>query len=315
MRVLFAALASPGHTLPMVPLAVAAQAAGHEVVFAVGEEMHPRLAGYGLAAFRPADVFFEIYAEDLLPELEYRRPDLVVHGWGVPGAAEAARLAGIPGLWHGFGRLFPDGIGLVRPTGSGRPHLDICPPSLQDKEFLAGEATIPVRAFTVAPSTPDPGLLYVTLGTAFGTAELLRTIVAGLAPAFARIVVAAGRVPVGALAGLPANVTVESWVDQESILGRAQAVVHHGGSGTTLGALAAGVPQLILPQGADQFANAEAVFTAGAALRLTEVTPTTIREYAEQLDECRPAAAALAREMAAMPSPAQVAEQLADHVN
>ncbi|WP_027346307.1 glycosyltransferase [Hamadaea tsunoensis] len=315
MRVLFAALASPGHTLPMVPLALAVQAAGHDVEFAVGEAVHPRLRTFGLAAFRPADVFYEIYAEDLRPDLENRRPDLVVHGWGVPGAAEAAQQVGIRGVWHGFGRLFPDGIGLVRPTGTGRPHLDICPPSLQDKDFLATEATIPMRPGTRTPSTPDPGLVYLTLGTAFGSPDLLRTAIAGLAPAYRRVVVAAGRVTPAALGPLPANVTVETWVDQDAVLARAAAVVHHGGSGTTLGALAAGVPQLVLPQGADQFANAEAVFTAGAALRLTAFDAGTIREYAAQLDGCRPAAAALAREIAEMPAPARVAERLADDVS
>ena len=114
MRVLFASLASAGHTYPMVPLAIAAREAGHEVHFAVGEEVHAPLAANGLRPFRPADTFYEMYAEDLEPELARLRPDLVVHGWGVPGAAIAARRAGIPGLWHGFGRLFPDGIGFER---------------------------------------------------------------------------------------------------------------------------------------------------------------------------------------------------------
>ena len=42
-------------------------------------------------------------------------------------------------------------------------------------------------------------------------------------------------------------------------------VVHHGGSGTMLGALAHGLPQLRRPQGADQFLNAEALLPTGAA--------------------------------------------------
>src|SRR5689334_14121334 len=124
MRVLFAALGSAGHTYPLIPLAVAAREAGHDVHFAAGEQVHPSLASAGLNPFRPADAFYEIYAEDLAPELDRLRPDLVVHEWGLPGAAVAADRAGIPGLWHGFGRMFPDGIGLERPT-LARPHLDI----------------------------------------------------------------------------------------------------------------------------------------------------------------------------------------------
>ncbi|HYZ35917.1 MAG TPA: nucleotide disphospho-sugar-binding domain-containing protein, partial [Pseudonocardiaceae bacterium] len=45
-------------------------------------------------------------------------------------------------------------------------------------------------------------------------------------------------------------------------------VVSHGGAGIMLNALAHGLPQLILPQGADQFSNAAARQSAGAALAL-----------------------------------------------
>jgi UDP:flavonoid glycosyltransferase YjiC (YdhE family) len=52
------------------------------------------------------------------------------------------------------------------------------------------------------------------------------------------------------------------------LLPRCDAVITHGGSGTTLGALAFGVPLLLLPQGADQYANAERIVGAGAGLQL-----------------------------------------------
>src|SRR6187431_1980172 len=134
MRVLFASLGAVGHTYPLIPLAVAAREAGHEVHFAAGLEVHDALAANGLRPFRPADAFYEFYAEDLEPELDRLKPDLVVHEWGLPGAAIAAQRSGIPSIWHGFGRLYPDGIGLEPPTGDA-PHVDICPPSLQDKDF------------------------------------------------------------------------------------------------------------------------------------------------------------------------------------
>jgi len=85
MRVLFASLASVGHTYPLIPLAIAVRDAGHEVHFAAGEQVHGPLASNGLRPFRPADSFYEIYAEDLEPELARLRPDLVVHEWGLPG--------------------------------------------------------------------------------------------------------------------------------------------------------------------------------------------------------------------------------------
>ncbi|MEU5959777.1 glycosyltransferase [Micromonospora parva] len=334
MRVLFASLASVGHTYPLIPLAIAARDAGHEVHFAAGTEVHAPLAALGLRPFRPGDAFYEVYAEDLAPELARLRPDLVVHEWGLPGAAVAAHRAGIPGLWHGFGRMFPEGIGLELPTRNaevvGRPHLDIWPPSLQDRDFLATERRIELRP--VAFSTPAPlpervsrrtsrPLIYLTLGTAFGTPELLRTVVAGLAALDAQVVVAAGRVPVEQLGEIPDQVSVHRWVSQAELLPMVDVVVHHGGSGTTLGALAAGVPQVLLPQGADQFANAEVLAAAGLGLRLLpgELDAAAVAEQVHRLLPLhgtaapRDAARAVAEEIAAMPSPAAVAQLLPEY--
>ena len=42
-------------------------------------------------------------------------------------------------------------------------------------------------------------------------------------------------------------------------------VVHHGGSGTVLGALVNGVPQVLTPKGADQFLNGDIIARAGLA--------------------------------------------------
>ncbi|MGQ5262289.1 glycosyltransferase [Micromonospora sp. ZYX-F-536] len=334
MRVLFASLASVGHTYPLIPLAVAAREAGHEVHFAAGAEVHPPLAANGLRPFRPGDAFYEVYAEDLEPELARLRPDLVVHEWGLPGAAIAAQRAGVPGVWHGFGRMFPDGIGLELPTRNpevaGRPHLDICPPSLQDRDFLATERRIELRPVPFStPAEPSTGtgrrtsrpLVYLTLGTAFGTSELLATAIAGLARLDVDLVVAVGRVPPERLGELPDRVTVHPWVSQAELLPHVDVVVHHGGSGTTLGALAVGVPQLILPQGADQFANADAVGAAGAALRLLphEVTADAVAEQTRMLlprhgsTAHREAARAIAEEIARMPSPADVARRLPEY--
>jgi UDP:flavonoid glycosyltransferase YjiC (YdhE family) len=314
MRVLFASLASPGHAYPMVPLAVAAREAGHEVHFAVGDAVHDDLAVHGLRPFRPADVFYEIYAEDLEPSLARLLPDLVVHGWGVPGAAVAAVRAGIPSLWHGFGRLVPEGIGFESPVQvADVPHVDICPPSLQDTRFVADRILlrpVPYPSSSVWERGSRP-LVYLTLGTAFGTPELLGAAVDGLSRLDVDVVVALGRVP--SLPNVPPGVTARAWVPQAAVLAQAALVVHHGGSGTTLGALAAGVPQLVLPQGADQFTNAAALVESGAAARLDEVTASSVAEHARALlapGPHRAAARALAAEIAGMPSPAEVAQRL-----
>jgi UDP:flavonoid glycosyltransferase YjiC (YdhE family) len=332
MRVLFAALASAGHTYPLIPLAIAARDAGHEVHFAAGEGVHAPLAANGLRPFRPADSFYELYAEDLEPELARLRPDLVVHEWGLPGAAVAAARAGIPGVWHGFGRMIPEGIGLELPTGNaeapGRPHIDICPPSMQDKDFIATEDRIELRPVPYAEPGAQPTwptsrpLVYLTLGTAFGTPELLTTAIRGLSTLDAHVIVATGRVRPDELGTVPDNVTVRTWVPQAALLPHVDVVVHHGGSGTTLGALAVGAPQLILPQGADQFANADAVSATGAGLRLLpdDLSADTIADRVRTLSPRhgrsahRDAARTIAEEIARMPSPDEVACRLPDYV-
>jgi hypothetical protein len=346
MRVLFASLASVGHTYPLIPLAIAARDAGHEVHFAAGEAVHAPLAANGLRPFRPADSFYEVYAEDLEPELGRLQPDLVVHEWGLPGAAVAAHRAGIPSIWHGFGRMIPEGIGLELPTDNaeapGRPHLDICPPSLQDKAFLATQERIELRPVPYSSDACGAGqrgnsaagvlpawdshrnslpLIYLTLGTTFGTPELLATAIEGLATVDARVVVAAGRVRLEQLGDVPGNVTVQTWVPQADLLPHVDVVVHHDGSGTTLGALVVGAPQLILPQGADQFANADALCAAGAALRLLpdELSANAIAEHTRKLlphhghAGHRDAARAIAEEIARMPSPNEVARRLPEY--
>ncbi len=59
---------------------------------------------------------------------------------------------------------------------------------------------------------------------------------------------------------------------QADVLAQAAVVVGHGGSGTTLGALAAGLPQVVVPLFADQPDNARRVAAIGAGVAV-EVSP------------------------------------------
>lgn len=299
MRVLFASMAAVGHTYPLIPLALALRDAGHEVHFAVGEAMHPELDRLGLRPFRPGLVFGEIYAEDIAPELERVLPDLVISGWAVPEVFREARRRAFPVLWHGFGRMFGEGTGLARPEG-GR-HLDICPPSLQDKNFTDDRILlrpVPHAAPGEMPPRTHEKLIYVTFGTVFADDDLLEMAVAGLQGLDAQVVVA-----------WPGY-----WLPQAEVIKHADVVVHHGGSGTMLAALAEGVPQVVLPQGADQFGNAEALVRSGAGVRLDAVSAQAIAESARLLlvdGAHREAAGQVAEEIRHMPSPKEVADSLA----
>jgi UDP:flavonoid glycosyltransferase YjiC (YdhE family) len=67
----------------------------------------------------------------------------------------------------------------------------------------------------------------------------------------------------------PANVHVVRCAPHAEVLRHAAAAVGHGGHGTTIKALAAGVPQVVIPAGRDQPDNAARVQAAGAGIRLS----------------------------------------------
>ena len=308
-----------------------------------------------LAARIFTDILPRRFFGDLKPVLAARRFDLVVYEAATIGAAFAAKVAGVPAVCHAFGRGFdrvvaeesgtagfaegfvriaeellgPDAADLTPDNlAGGDPYLDIYPASIQAPAYRDAPNRVPLRpvAFSEPGELPDwvrahaEPLIYLTLGTAFGDAGVLRTAIAGLAATGAKVLVAAGpTVRTEDLGDPPPSVTVEAWVPQAELLPHVDLVVHHGGSGTTLGSIAAGVPQLFLPQGADQFTNADAVTGAGAArtLRGDEVTAEAVTAAAKELlsdADVAARVAALAEEVAAMPSPAEVAARLPDFV-
>ena len=82
-----------------------------------------------------------------------------------------------------------------------------------------------------------------------------------------RVLLTVGReLDLDALPAAPENVRVERWVPQQDVLGHAAAALVHGGSGSTLGALAAGVPLVVMPLFADQPQNARRVAEVGAGV-------------------------------------------------
>ena len=118
-----------------------------------------------------------------------------------------------------------------------------------------------------------------------------------------------------ALGDQPASVRVTRYVAQQRLLPHCAAVVSHAGSGTFLAALSAGLPQLCLPQAADQFLNAAACARSATGLVVDpgQVRVDLVRGSVRRLLEdgsFREAAGRLGDEIAAMPSPAEVADHL-----
>jgi MGT family glycosyltransferase len=85
--------------------------------------------------------------------------------------------------------------------------------------------------------------------------------------------------PRDAIGEIPANVHVESFLPHEDILPRTAAVICHGGSGTVVACLGAGVPMVVLPMFSDQPMNAERVAATGAgiALHFESASPELVR--------------------------------------
>jgi MGT family glycosyltransferase len=161
--------------------------------------------------------------------------------------------------------------------------------------------------------------VYVSLGTAplFNQPEKFAPLLAGLVGEPLEVIVTVSELnDPDALGELPASVHVERWLPLAPLLPRCDAVICHAGTGTTLAALAAGLPLVLVPQGADQFENARAAEQAGAArvLLRDQLTATAVRDavravLADDSPE-RAAAREIAAQIATMPSPAQVARDL-----
>jgi MGT family glycosyltransferase len=71
-----------------------------------------------------------------------------------------------------------------------------------------------------------------------------------------------------AVISAPDNVTVTRWVRHADVLPHCSAVITHGGHGTVMKALIAGVPLVLVPLGRDQPDNAGRVVHVGAGIRL-----------------------------------------------
>ncbi len=295
-----------------------------------------------------AAMFASVFAPALLPPIRDLvadfRPDMIVHpAVEVAGPIVAAEHR-LPSVTYGFGQLLEPALvssltervaSLWRAAGlEPDPHagiyrdlfLDPCPPSLRLAQPPAGAAVQPLRpeiagrADDVLPAElADLGtrpVVYLSLGTVplfnqLATFELLLDALAA-EPLDLVVTVGPNNDPAPLAQRWP-NVRVARWLSLRPVLQLADAVICHGGSGTTLAALAAGRPLVLVPQGADQFLNATACARSGVALVLAPGTydGADVREAVNAVladnSPQRAAARRLASEIATMPDAAQAA--------
>jgi len=364
VRILFAFTGGRGHAEPLVPLARAAEAAGHTVAFGGRASILPFLEQLGFDAFatEPETTPERLPLQPLDPEREARdfrdgfvlrarertpgvlelyrewKPDVVVGEETHYGALLAAERLEIPFAslvvlaagTLGTPALVAEPVQQVRaelglppdPHASllsGRLVLAPLPPSFRDPAHRLPAATAHFRPFEEAPATYDgPTRVYFTLGTVFNleSGDLFPRVLAGLEELQVEVVATVGaEIDPAELGPLPQRISVERFVPQAEILGRCSAIVSHGGSGSVLGALAHGLPQVLIAMGADQPLNAARCEQLGLGCFLDPftATPADVREaVAAVLAEpsYRAAAERLQQEFAALPAPARMVELL-----
>ena len=126
------------------------------------------------------------------------------------------------------------------------------------------------------------------------------------------VVVTTGPHPSHAVVAPRPGVHVAQYLPQSLVLPAVDAVVAHGGAGTTVGALLHGRPQLVVPGPApSQQGSATRVVAAGVGLRRdwAEATPAHLRAAMKELLErtdLRRAAEAVRDALTALPRPKEV---------
>lgn len=340
------AVAAPG------PFETAVSGAGFDFR-PVGEaDQAERMAMFGRireASFENANMimlregFFGIYARGALPAMvelvEQWRPDVIIRESFEAASLVAAERFSVAhvhvhtGLVTLHRLLRHEGVGplgtLLAAAGVAvdraeaaldEPGLTLTPPSLEEPDDRGSAEAFRTDAPPRLDGEGERPLLFVTLGSEAAAQgffpDFYRALIGVLASTGAELIVALGQVAdPNQLEPLPPGVRVERWVNQPEVLQRASATVFHGGYGTMIGSLAAGVPLVTIPLFAiDQRLNAERLSAVGAGVAVDGPQdlgrlPQAVRRV---LDESafRDRATELAREIAALPAPAEAISRL-----
>jgi len=206
------------------------------------------------------------------------------------------------------------------------PRLTLLPASIDDEDERTSRPTYRFCAPTTTDShsqlPPDwwpdsrAPLVYVTFGSVAARLgffpDFYRAVLAALADLPARMLLTLGEAgDPEDLGPLPSNVHVERWWPQEQVMSHAAVMVSHGGFGTTLLGLGAGVPMVVIPLFAiDQYANARCIQAAGAGVALESgpAAASDVRSAVERVIDdgtYLEAARRVAGEIAHLPHPSE----------
>jgi UDP:flavonoid glycosyltransferase YjiC (YdhE family) len=295
-------------------------------------------------AIAAREIFAGLNARAALPKLRETmrsfRPELVVRDSVEFASLIAADEAGVPHARiavHSvsFEDTLPDLIaaplaaqraelGLTPDHGASlamEPVFTAFPESLEEPPPVGVRNPAPIRArmpdelpdVPHDPWTPNADarpLVYITFGTLVGSNPrgrvLYKVALDAVAELPVRALLTTGRgFDRAALGAVPSNVQVEEFIPQREVFAHARAVVCHGGSGTVRGALAAGLPMVVIPVGADQPYNAQRVAAVGAGIALPKPDVAAVRAAIERVladAELRAGASKMAADIAALPA-------------
>ena len=194
------------------------------------------------------------------------------------------------------------------------------PPSFRDPAFPSPPTTHAIRPLSARPTAntalpswfadlDERPTVYFTLGTVFNveSGDLFSRVLAGLRDLPVNVVATTGReIDPAEFGPQPAHIHIEQFIPQAALLPHCDLCLSHGGSGSVMGALAHGLPMVLLPMGADQPLNGYRCQALGVArvLDVMTATPDDIREAVMAvLNDAayRQAAERLRDEIAALP--------------
>ncbi len=141
-------------------------------------------------------------------------------------------------------------------------------PVLDDPQWAIDKSWTP-------PPGNDPVVLVAMSTTPQDQIDCLQRAVDGLSALPVRGIVTTGPAVDPKALQPSGNVTVVASAPHSEVLKCASAVVTHGGHGTVIRSLAAGVPLVVMPQGRDQADNAARLVSRGAAITVKSSAPAS----------------------------------------
>lgn len=271
------------------------------------------------------------------------RPRLVISDFAEHSGPIAAALSGIPSVLHHRGLHLSDELiallfdertlerlhglqeefGLLPEETAPAATIDLCPPSLTRfdptgwlpmRHIPYGGVGLPSDWLWAHRTRPRVCVSLEASETGVDT-DPVRAVVAALEDFDGEVVLSGAgsleRLP----EGLPEHVRPVGWIPHDQVFPACDAVIHHGGSGTSMNALVFGLPQLVLPRGREEVENSARLVAAGLAREIDahETDNTSLRQQVERVltdQNYRDNARGVRGEIEDMPAPGRLVRSL-----